>query len=147
MLSSCPFCNIHLIPKFYGGLKYIRAVPFTVLQKWGNKVKFWWWEFRLVSHQSGGLESCFPWGGGLIFQGGGADAPLHSMPLFGVSQMGLRLGLYQLHILSLKGLIFKRYVKHKITKIFSPRPFTRCLTTTSFKANNCFIKITLENKK
>ena len=40
-------------------------------QKWGSGVKFWWWEFRWVGHQSGELEPCLLWGGGeLIFRWG-----------------------------------------------------------------------------
>ena len=45
MLSSYSSCNIHLILKFYVGLKNIRAVPSAELKKikkkkWGNGVKF-----------------------------------------------------------------------------------------------------------
>ena len=41
MLSSYPPCNIHLILKFYVGLKYITAVPSAVLQKMRQWSKTW----------------------------------------------------------------------------------------------------------
>ena len=48
-----PSYNMHLILKFYVGLRYIRAVSSAVLQKWGIGAKFWWWEFRWVGHHLG----------------------------------------------------------------------------------------------
>ena len=35
-----PSYNMHLILKFYVGLRYIRAVSSAVLQKWGIGAKF-----------------------------------------------------------------------------------------------------------
>ena len=61
-LSSYPYCNIHLIAKFYIGLKYTRAVTSAVLQKigqWGKilmmRIQMGWSSVR------GDLESCFQW--------------------------------------------------------------------------------------
>ena len=93
MLSSYPSRNIHLILNFYAGLKYIRAVPSAVLQKMGNRVKFWWCEFRWLAHQSGGAGTLANIQEGLVM----ADTHLHSMKhqknvwnLFKVHKKGIK---------------------------------------------------------
>ena len=68
-----PSYNMHLILKFYVGLRYIRAVSSAVLQKWGIGAKFWWWEFRWVGHHLGcrraGTLPSMAGGGGIKING------------------------------------------------------------------------------
>ena len=78
MLPSYLSCNIHLILRFYVGLKYIRAVPSAVLQTMMLRGKKWW-EFRWVCCR-GGWNPALPWGGanfqeeeGLVIREEGTD--------------------------------------------------------------------------
>ena len=64
MQSSYPCATYVWFWSFMLALITLEQYLQQYFKKWGNGVKFRWWEFRWVGHQSGGLErylSCPPW--------------------------------------------------------------------------------------
>ena len=70
MLSSYPSWTYIWFWSFTLALNTLEQYLQQYFKKWGNRVKFWWWEFILVGHQSGREAGTLPSIGGGKYSGG-----------------------------------------------------------------------------